>query len=844
MNHCHCRRTKMDRMLREELVMSAKFRLTCKFGLVALVLLSLIPFRASAGEYDIVGNCSADFEMPKSRSIDPLFSIVGEPMLYIGAFDDTEMELSVSERIQMHTQLIPISEDNDRVEVVTRKKVLDGRRICAWISKEDVLDNEARPVQVGTPVEWTDPVTGEMKTLLNPLALKALLRSNPQYESDGATEVIIYDKPIITSNQRTSALVFGVYKIYAERETDSGHWYWIAGEDPHYPTKFAGWIPDHHVLLWESQLSLYFNDESDKAAIFATRNHAIVSDENAVIGTRPKNFKERSLGIEGEDTLDVNLPRFPILNEERSASNEGRAIYRIGFFGNDESIGTGEAENVNSSRRAKVQLSLKNIDILFLIDNTLSMTEYFNSVVQAVKNSTEEINRINDDNGYEIKVKFAAATYGDYLDQSANIDSMQFEIVSRLGRPGNTDHLDRLTAIAATPGSHYRDAIGDKPEAGMAGIIRGIEDLQWTADSLYKVVVWIGDHGSREVGNVENVSVADVRQVIIDNNVLLLPINVSGRYAPRWNSQFIRQGDQMSDDGRGLRTFLAHDGGPSDDYDTAQEYIEQAIYTLYKSTLLTHTALREQTDISQTIFERPELLDLGIPAAETDVKQISQSLCQMAFGSKGCDTIKEEGQFMTEGYVRYDDGDRNYDFWVNMPEDQLELLQRVLESTCKGFERNNVKKYVENAMTLAQNAMEGERYRSDIPIGEYLRRFFLLPRGHFPSFLESTPERIEEAWQEARDLDVENGDLARTSAIADPICRSSTMLDLVINQKRVADPDVDVVRTTSITGKDSYYWSVKDESQLIEFDWEWAQGGENNYIYLPVSYLPGSIPVN
>jgi len=464
--------------------------------------------------------------------------------------------------------------------------------------------------------------------------------------------------------------------------------------------------------------------------------------------------------------------------------------------------------------------------------------------LKAVRNSSVQINRINEENGYDIKVKYAAATYGDYLDESANLDAVQFEIVSRLGRPGNTKHLDKLTKIAETPGSHYRDALGDRPEAGLAGILLAIDELQWTSGSLFKVIVWIGDHGSREVGDFETIGIPEVRQSITDSNVFLLPINVSGRYDGIWNAEFIRQGDQLSDDGRGLRTLLAHEGGQSDDYDTAQEYIERSIAAMYTSSLVANLSLREQTNIKDLIEERPELLELGIPAAESDVRTISQAICQMAFGSKGCQTIQQQGQFMGEGFVRFDERYKNYSFWVNLRGEQLTLLQAVLNSTCKGFERGNVKRSVENAMTIVQNTMGGDQYRSDIPIGEYLRRFLLLPGDHFPSFLESTPDRIDEAWQEARDIDSENGDLKKTTAIADPICRSATLLDLVAKNQRVVDPNTDVVRTASITGDETYKWSVADESKLISFDWEWAQGGENNYFYIPVEFLPGRVPVN
>jgi len=169
-------------------------------------------------------------------------------------------------------------------------------------------------------------------------------------------------------------------------------------------------------------------------------------------------------------------------------------------------------------------------------------------------------------------------------------------------------------------------------------------------------------------------------------------------------------------------------------------------------------------------------------------------------------------------------------------------LKLILENTCKGFEKGNVKKYVERAMQSVQQVMsEDELYRSDIPVGLFLRRFFLLPATHFPSFLESTPDRIDELWEEARQIDSDNGDLNRTSEIANPICRSAKLLDLVENNKRLIDYRTDLVPTTTLTDLPTYSWSVADQSRQIDFDWEWAQGGDSNFYYLPVEYLPGRI---
>ena len=632
--------------------------------------------------------------------------------------------------------------------------------------------------------------------------------------------------------------MFGIYLIYAEREVDGDFWFWVAGESPQSPTSFAGWVPAEHVLLWETQMSLFFNDQEKGSEIYAGRDLAATGDENGVLARRPEDFRERSAGelATGDDGEALsNIARFPILLEEPSAAGRGQTLYRIGFFGD-----TGEVED--SSERGRVQKNVRRIDVLFVLDNTLSMTEYFPYVVRGVRSATDRIARVNEEEGYDVEVKYAAAVYGDYADATAVVDEMQFQVISRLGEPNYTEHLGRLTSIAES-GDYYEDALADRAEAGLGGLLRGMSDLQWSADTEFKVIVWIGDHGSRETGDAEHVTIDEVRATMRANDVFVLPINVAGRFDPIWNSEFVRQGDALASV-RGLSSVVTHDGDGAADFDETERAIEEAISNFYLSSVVASVAIREGQNIDQTLEKRRDLLSLDIPAAEGDVRKISTAICEMAFGSVGCENAARSGQFMGEGFVLYDDRLRNYDFWVNLTYDDLDLLSRIMQLTCRGFERSSVRRNIEQAMTLVTSTLGGEQYRPDIPVGEFLRRYIFLPANHFPSILESTPDRIEEQWQRARDADTNTGTLDETLRIADPICRSAELLGLAFDGKRLVDPDTDLVRASSLSDDSrgvEYSWTVADNDRVLDFDWEWSQGGENNYFYLPVDYLPSRV---
>jgi len=812
--------------------------------IATIVLVSAFAGPARAQQISEDGRCSPDVPEVSSASGDDenpveYFTLVDSPRLYTDADDDRTLDPGAFALLEMHTALLKVEETGFRMLFRSQRKLLGDAFVCAWIDKADVLPilSKPQPITVGTPIDWTDPETGKTRTLENPLPLKAVLRSNPESDPDDATVVQIYDKPTITSSPRTDASVFGIYLIYAEREVAGSFWYWIAGDEPHVPTRFAGWVPADHLLLWESQLSLYFNAQTSGTAIYVDPEFAASADPSGLIADRPADYRERSNGepmLNEDGEAVANIARFPILNEETSGAGRGQTVYRIGFFGD-----SGQVEA--SSERGRKQQNVRRIDMLFVLDNTLSMTEYFPHVVSAVRSSADRIAAINASEGYDVEVKYAAAVYGDYFDRGASPDAMQFQVISKLGSPGYTEHLGRLSAIADS-GDYYKDALADKPEAGLAGIARGIRELQWSEGTEFKVVVWIGDHGSRERGSAERTGIPEVRDLLVANDVLLLPINVGGRFDGIWNGEFIRQGNELAAV-RGLETAITHDSDGRADYAETESEIEEAIANLYVSSLAASIAIREGTDIERTLAEREELLELDIPAAEGDVRRISTAICEMAFGNVGCQNAARSGQFMGEGYVRYDERLANYDFWVNLDYFELDILGRIMQLTCRGFERSTVKRNIEQAMLLLTTTLGGDQYRPDVPVGEFLRRYIFLPANHFPSILESTPDRIEEQWQQARDADTREDTNERTLRIADPICRSAALLGLAFDSKRLVDPATDLVRVADLTesANSEFAWTVRDNARVLDFNWEWSQGGENNYFYLPVDFFPSRV---
>jgi hypothetical protein len=127
---------------------------------------------------------------------------------------------------------------------------------------------------------------------------------------------------------------------------------------------------------------------------------------------------------------------------------------------------------------------VSNFDILFVIDNTKSMRDYIKAAISGANRAAGEILKRGEERG---QVRFAGALYGDYkVPQEITPDKMDFNLFNF--RPHGD--LNSIEALAKVP--QYGDALGDLPEAGLAGLVRAIGEARWSREAGIKMVVWIG----------------------------------------------------------------------------------------------------------------------------------------------------------------------------------------------------------------------------------------------------------------------------------------------------------------------------------------------------------------
>jgi hypothetical protein len=142
----------------------------------------------------------------------------------------------------------------------------------------------------------------------------------------------------------------------------------------------------------------------------------------------------------------------------------------------------------SSTQVSNFQKALRQLDVVFVIDSTGSMTPYIEAVKEAVLKLSEELRRPD----FRVDVAFGLVAYRDYDSASAFV-TREFDLAS-----DPTVFLSRIADLRAEEG-------GDEPEAVYDGIRSGLEKSTWRGEGLStRVVVLVGDCPAHEPGDPQN----------------------------------------------------------------------------------------------------------------------------------------------------------------------------------------------------------------------------------------------------------------------------------------------------------------------------------------------------
>jgi len=351
---------------------------------------------------------------------------------------------------------------------------------CGWMKKERALLWNHALVN-------RQMVTKKVLTINNIESIK-----NPKKYVEGK-KIKLYNDPELTIENENDVRLFQFLYLYKE----VGNSYLIGKADRcnNSPASILGWISKDMVKLWSDRVTLEPNTDYNaiqnrisqnvKTAVFADKKSAIAY-KNGEISWGKALWKD-DLWSEGEMTKEKKeacWKRLPILeNDSETNILKTGIISDIFDSGGDVVITSDEYEKELKKINTKRD-EYRNINVVFVIDGTLSMQPYFSSVV----NSLKRVNSLLEEskNNY----RFGAVVYRDYAEEECPFGNRLVNIQTLTSSKGEIKKfLESMIPEA-------KDCLDkDVPEAMYYGINRGLRMMDPINTNIMIVV---GDAGNRD----------------------------------------------------------------------------------------------------------------------------------------------------------------------------------------------------------------------------------------------------------------------------------------------------------------------------------------------------------
>ncbi|WP_157369341.1 vWA domain-containing protein [Zavarzinella formosa] len=265
-----------------------------------------------------------------------------------------------------------------------------------------------------------------------------------------------------------------------------------------------GWVEKSRVITWNTREGLMWDDQSTrKAPVKAYRTEAdakkAYEGSDVDTDTTEEPFEKNSAGKEAPRRWRVDQPRHPIITMEI----DGKEVYektfgsnvlrRIAFVGNvinakNETLITAEAQEALKRKAANMDTQIRKapVEMLFVIDDTESMKEWFGNTTKAID---EVIKSVSAD-GRKLRVGFTFFKDVPTEDRHDEKKLRKAVIPGKLVDAGSGDYEGQKASLAKNRGEYSDDAA----EQVFLGLNVGIEEAGWESKGeSRKIVVLLGD---------------------------------------------------------------------------------------------------------------------------------------------------------------------------------------------------------------------------------------------------------------------------------------------------------------------------------------------------------------
>ena len=240
-----------------------------------------------------------------------------------------------------------------------------------------------------------------------------------------------------------------------------------------------GWMSNSHLTNWDSRVCLE-PASGRQVSSFTHKNADVYATEdflNAWSKSGWKTTKGRVKSFElGNSIMDPTLPRLPILSTPESNSRKTTKVATIGNVAG-ETMPASDIAYWNNQFNSLIERQ-KNVNVVFVVDGTLSMGPYIKSITESIQRIVEQ----NIASGINTKLRFGAIVYRDYPDGDEAYD--WFRLSS-----DKSALQEWLIKIKCQSNDN------DRPEAQYNGILGSIDALGLQQDQS-NIMILIGDAGN------------------------------------------------------------------------------------------------------------------------------------------------------------------------------------------------------------------------------------------------------------------------------------------------------------------------------------------------------------
>ena len=463
-----------------------------------------------------------------------------------------------------------------------------------------------------------------------------------------------------------------------------------------------GWISKINVTFWDHRVCLEETTSSRAIKVYGSKKIPLLRKKEDV-----------EMFLNTQVLQEDRIVKSVYLNSGEKHANEMRMPILEHLDGNVKKVASiarldGSSDNEKEKNVAVLQRKLndlkskkEHVDILFVVDGTISMSRYYNSIAKSISKIIK---------GDKIRsggnlIRFGLAVYRDYPDGKKLLEV----------EPLTADYEKIIAAVKET-----KCFSSDKnlPEAMYNGLINGIEKAGFNP-SYSNVVVLIGDAGNHEPDPEGNTLVKVINTLYkYEASLIAFQVNyaeTSGGSFDKFNydaqdlikktaQKYLQEGRPKFDYNSKAQTFSLSFPGKEEDQElymfgkfTHAEMNVPMNVSVLENNL--YSSLKKYLDRSIDIRNRFEKIIGGDQGVFS--KTFENMLRKEGFTDEQINLLKREGEFTAKAFVPiscYDTGYDCFDPVVFLSQTEKDILNQTLNDVGKRGSTSQTKEGFKQAL--------------------------------------------------------------------------------------------------------------------------------------------------